>query len=105
MRGVGGCGWSECSPDAHLPHEGAGGVFFAPALPVAPPEAVGGREGLGLHDLCVVDVTAAFPAGCQGGRLSGLESRKYGPLHVERVLEVLHEIQLASESKVGQVDI
>ena len=90
------CGVNECGGDAHLPYERAGGVFFAPTLPVAPPEAVGGGEGLGLHDLRVIDVTGVVAQALSERHASG-ERLEGVPLHVEGVLEVLHEIQLRGD--------
>ena len=67
--------WFGQRADAHLPHQGAGGVFFTLALPVPPPEAVGGGKGLGLHDLRVINVTGALPMGRQvGGHQEGIRS-------------------------------
>ncbi len=39
-----------------LPHQSAGAVLAAGALPLTLPEAVGTREALALHQLCRVDV-------------------------------------------------
>ncbi len=59
-----------CVSDAHLPNERSCGVLLAFALPVPPPEPVGGRKGLRLHYLRVIHVTDVLPIGLSVNRLS-----------------------------------